>query len=59
MQTYNERNSKPRQKHRLGKVSKNTNEVRGGGGGLKSILRGHSPRPDFCRGIYKTFVQSA
>ena len=23
----------------------------GGGGGLKSILRGHNPRPYFCRGL--------
>ena len=23
----------------------------GGGGGFKSILRGHNPRPYFCRGL--------
>ena len=27
--------------------------------GPKSILRDHNPRPYFCRGIHKTFVQSA
>ena len=28
-------------------------------GGLKSILRGHNPRPYFCRGLDTLFVQSA
>ena len=33
----------------------------GGGGGwrLKSILRGHNPRPYFCRGLDTYFAQSA
>ena len=31
----------------------------GGGGGLKSILRGHNPRTNFCRGLDTKFVQSA
>ena len=43
---YNDKNSKPQQEHRLGTVSKNLTR------GLKSILRGHNPRPSFCRGIY-------
>ena len=38
--------NKPRQKNRLGTVSENYFT-----GGLKSILRGHNPRPYFCRGI--------
>ena len=39
--TYNDKNSKPQQKHRLGKIL----TVGGVGGGLKLILRGHNPRP--------------
>ena len=37
--TYNDRNSKPQQKHRLGKVSKNITW------GLNWFLRGHNRRP--------------
>ena len=47
-ETYNDRNSKLQQKHRLGTVSKNITGKGGGGGGgagLKSILRGHNPCP--------------
>ena len=51
--TYNDRRSKPQQKHRLGTVSKSFTW------GFKSILRGHNPHPFFCRGKHKTFVQSA
>ena len=56
--TYSDRSSKPQQKHRLGTVSKNlTAGVGVGAGALKSTLRGHNPRPKFCRGMHKTFVQ--
>ena len=45
--TYNDRNSIPQQKYRLGTISKTlTGGGAGGGGrGLKSILRGHTTRP--------------
>ena len=61
--TYNDRNSIPQEKHRHGMVIKIISVGCvcvcggggvGGGGGLKSILRGHNPRP-----IHKTIVQSA
>ena len=42
--TYNK--NKPWQKNHLGTVSEKYFT-----GGLKSILRGHNPRPYFCRGL--------
>ena len=44
--------NKPWQKNSLRTVSEKyfTGEG-GGGGGLKSILRGHNSRPYFCRGL--------
>ena len=46
--------NKPWQKNRLGTVSGKYFT-----GGLKSILRGHNPRPYFCRGLDTKFVQYA
>ena len=46
--------NKPWQKNRNGTVSDKYFTGGGGGrggGGLKSILRGHNPRPYFCRGL--------
>ena len=43
--------NKPWQKNRLGTVSEKYFFHRGRGGRLKSILRGHNPRPYFCRGL--------
>ena len=38
--------NKPWEKNRLGTVSEKYFT-----GGLKSVLRGHNPRPYFCRGL--------
>ena len=47
--TTNDRNSKSQQKNHLRTLNKNTG----------AILRGHNACSQFCRGIHKTFLQSA
>ena len=55
----NYKKNKPWQKNRLGTVSEKYFTGWGRGEGLKSILRGHNPRPYFCRALDTYFVQSA